>query len=55
MKEVREILGSINLEGADRSLKNREYHEEYINHKSQRDLWREEKASSGIENEEESD
>lgn len=42
MKEARDILCNINIEGVDVLLEQREYHEEYINYRSQLDISREE-------------
>lgn len=42
MKHAREILREINLDGAEEALVARNYHEEYIHHKTRIDLIREE-------------
>ncbi|MEH2124207.1 DUF6429 family protein [Nostoc sp.] len=41
MKAAREVLQKINIDGVDRLLEQREYHEEYINYKSQLDIMEE--------------
>ncbi|MEH1909330.1 DUF6429 family protein [Nostoc sp.] len=41
MKAAREILQRINIDGVERLLEQREYHEEYINYTSQLDIMQE--------------
>ncbi|MEH1883857.1 hypothetical protein [Nostoc sp.] len=42
MKAAREVLNKINIDGVDRLLEQREYHEEYINYISELDIMDEE-------------
>lgn len=41
MKAAREVLQKTNIDGVNRLLEQREYHEEYINYKSQLDIMEE--------------
>ncbi|NDJ25362.1 hypothetical protein GS682_27730 [Nostoc sp. B(2019)] len=42
MKAAREVLQRINIDGVEKQLKQREYHEEYINYTSPLDIMQEE-------------